>query len=119
MLAHGFARLRCGTCAFERLGQELADEDGVMRAEAAGQGVAQGGQLAAECAAGEMREDLGTGSAGDQGLEHGPAGDPEEAAGDRGELDPGIFEDLVEAGGVAGALLAEDRAGSGLSPIQL
>jgi len=39
----------------------------------------------------EIREDLGVGGAGDEGLEHDPAGGPEEAAGDRGELDAGVF----------------------------
>jgi len=61
------------------VGQELADEEGVMRAEAR-PGRGEGRRLA-EFAAGAIREDLGIGGAGDQGLDHGPARGSEETAG--------------------------------------
>ncbi len=66
------------------VGEELADEKRVMRAEAAAQSLAQGGQCPAECAAGEIREDLGIGGAGDERVQHGAARGAEQAAGDAG-----------------------------------
>jgi hypothetical protein len=102
--AHGLD----GLVQVVEVGEELADEEGVVGAEVAEQGVSQGGQLLAQLAAGEIREDNGVGGAGHQGLEHGPPGGAEQTRGDRGELDPGVFEDLVEAVGVACALLDKE-----------
>lgn len=44
-------------------------------------------------------------AAADQGGEHCPAGDAEVVGGDRGELDAGVLEDLVQALGLAGPFL--------------
>jgi hypothetical protein len=91
-----------------KVGEELADEKGVVGAEVAEQGLSQGGQLRTQLATGEIREDCGIGDAGHQSLEHGPSGGTEQARRDRGELDAGVFEHLVEAVGVARALLDEE-----------
>ena len=68
----------------------------------------QGGQLLAQLAAGEIREDVGVGGAGHQGIEHGPTGDTEQARSHGGELDARVFEDLVQAVGVTGPFLNEE-----------
>jgi len=90
------------------VGQELTDEEGVVGAEAAGERLTQRGQLPPQLAAGEVSEEGGVRRARDQGVEHRAPGGAEQAAGDRGQLDAGVFEDFVQAVGVARALLNED-----------
>jgi hypothetical protein len=63
------------------------------------------GSFLAEFAVGEISEDREIGGVGDRGLDHGPAGDPEEATGDGGELNAGVLEDHVEAVAGVGALV--------------
>jgi len=73
------------------VGEKLVDEEGVVSADVAAQGVSHGRPLRAQFAGCEIPEDLGVGGAGHQRLEHGPPGGAEQARGDRGEFDPGIF----------------------------
>jgi hypothetical protein len=68
----------------------------VLAAEAASERLAQGGKLLPQPALGELGEHVWIVRAGDQRLEHPPAGGTEHPAGDRGELDAGVLEHLVQ-----------------------
>ena len=50
---------------------------------------------------------------GDQRLDHRPAGDAEGVGGDRGQLDAGVFQDLLQPPQFPGALLDQAGAVSG------
>ena len=67
----------------------------------------EGGPLGPHLAAGELGQHLGVTLAGDQGVEHGPAGLAEDVGGDEGELDQGVLEQLLEPLLVPGAVLDE------------
>jgi hypothetical protein len=83
---------------------------GVVVVEAAGERFDQGGVPEAQPPAGERGEHLGVALAGDQRLEHRPPGDTEDVAGDRGELDQGVLEQLLQPLRVPGALLDQVEA---------
>jgi hypothetical protein len=59
------------------------DQQPMMLAEAALQGLAQLGELLAQLALGQLGQDLGVALAGDQGLEDRPARDAQDVGGDR------------------------------------
>lgn len=88
------------------MGEELADEEGVGRAETAGERVLQGWELLPQLAAGEVGEDRRVGGAGHEGVEHRAAGGAEQTGGDRGARDAGVLQDLVQAVSMASALLS-------------
>lgn len=73
-----------------------ADEEGVVLAEASGQGLGELGDPVAELAFGHVREGLRVAFALDKGFEHGPAGDAHDVGGNRGQLDPGVFQELLQ-----------------------
>jgi hypothetical protein len=52
----------------------------------------------------QFREDQRVALAGDEGLEHGPAGLADDVRDDRGELDPGVLQQLLQSLDLAGAL---------------
>jgi hypothetical protein len=82
--------------------QAEPDEQGVVSrvvgAEATAQRLAQRRDLLAQRAAGQLGQHLGVAFAGDEGLEHGPAGGAEHVGGDRVQLDSGVFSSAVRAG---------------------
>jgi hypothetical protein len=63
--------VRKGLVQVVEVGEQLADQEGVVGAEAARQGLPQGRQLRAQPAAGEIGQDAGVRGAGDEGVEHG------------------------------------------------
>jgi len=62
-------------------GEHLAHQQPVMRAEAADQGLLELGELGAQAALGQLGQQLGVAHAGDQGLQHGSAGDAQDVGG--------------------------------------
>lgn len=91
-------------------------QEGVVGAEAAGQRLGELGDRAAELALGHLREDLGISFAADECLQHGPAGDAHDVGGDRGQFDPGVLQQLLQALDDLTALAGELGAGSGQVP---
>jgi hypothetical protein len=87
------------------VGEDLADEQGVVAGEAALERFAQRRQLGAQASACQLGEQVGVVGAADERLEHRPPGDAEHVARDRGELDPCVLEHLVEPLHLARALL--------------
>lgn len=61
-----------------------------MWGEAPLESISKLGQLGAQPSPGQLRQDLGIGSALDEGIEHHPPGNPQHLAGHRGELYPGL-----------------------------
>jgi hypothetical protein len=59
------------------------DQQPMVLAEAAPQRLAQLGELLAQLALGQLRQDLGVALAGDQGRQHRPARDAQDVSGDR------------------------------------
>ncbi|MDQ1029197.1 hypothetical protein QF035_006779 [Streptomyces umbrinus] len=72
-------------------------EEGVVVAEASGQGLGEFGDFVAELASGQVRELLRVAFTTDEGLRHGPARDAHEVGGDRGRLDPGVLQQLLQS----------------------
>jgi hypothetical protein len=91
------------------VGQDLADEEGMVPAEPPRERRAQGRQLRAQRAPGELRQDRRVGRARHQRGEHRPARHAEDVARDAGELDARVLEHLVQPIGLADALLGERR----------
>ena len=87
------------------LGEHLPDQQRVVAGEAALERFAQRGDLLAQRALGQLGEHLGVVGAGDQRVEHPPGGHAEHLGGDRGELDPGVLQGLLDPLHLAGALL--------------
>ena len=87
------------------MGEHLADQQRVMAGEAALQRFAQGGDLLAQRPLGQLGEHLWVVGAGDQRVEHPPGGHAEHLGGDRGELDPGVLEGLLDPLHLTRALL--------------
>ena len=85
--------------------EELADEEGVASAEVAERGVSRAGSFLRSLPRARSARTSGSVVPANRASEHGTTGGAEQARGDRGELDPGVVEALVEAVGVAGALL--------------
>jgi hypothetical protein len=76
--------------------QVQAGQERVVFAEASGQGLGEFGDLVAEPALGQVREDLGVLFAADEGFEHGPAGDAHDVGGDRGQFDAGVLQQFLQ-----------------------
>src|SRR5215208_927346 len=76
-----------------------------MGGEAPLESISKRGQLGAQPTSGQLRQDLGIGGALDESIEHHPSGDPQHLAGHRGELYPGLLQDLLQALNLPGALL--------------
>lgn len=87
-----------------------------MGPEASREGLLEGGEFLPELASRQVGEDGGIGGALEEGLQHGPPGDPEDVGRHRGELDPRILEDLVEPVRLPAPLLDEDLAVPGEVP---
>ena len=64
----------------------------------------------------EVRQCVGVPNTSDQRLEHLPARDAEDVRGDRGQLDPGVLQQLPESLGLTGTLSGDRRAGPGSGP---
>jgi hypothetical protein len=62
-------------------GEQLADEQAVVEAEAAGQRLLELGELGGQAALGQLGQDHGVAHAGDQGLQHRPATAAQDVAG--------------------------------------
>ena len=87
------------------LGEHLSHEQRVVAGEPALERFAQRGDLLAQRALGQLGEHVGIVSAGDQRVEHLPGRDAEHLGGDRGQLDPGVLQRLLDPLDLAGALL--------------
>jgi hypothetical protein len=72
------------------------DQQPMVLAEAAPQRLAQLGELLAQLALGQLRQDLGVAFAGDQGRQHRPARDAQDVSGDRDLLDAGVLQGLLD-----------------------
>jgi hypothetical protein len=79
------AAIQGGDGAFQMLqvGKGQPDQQRMVLAEAAPQRLAQLGELLAQLALGQLRQDLPVAFAGDQGLQHRPARDAQDVSGDR------------------------------------
>ncbi|MFF3159695.1 hypothetical protein [Streptomyces sp. NPDC057910] len=88
----------------------------VVFPEPAGQCLLERGGTGLDTPVGQAREGLGAAFAGDQCLEHRAARDPEDVGDHRRELDLRVFQELLRALSVPGALVGEDRAGTGQVP---
>jgi hypothetical protein len=77
----------------------------VVAVEAPGEGLDQGGMLGPHAPLGQPGEDLGVALAGDEGSDHGPAGDAEDVGRDARDLYERVFEQFLDALLVPGALL--------------
>jgi hypothetical protein len=79
------AAIQGGDGAFQMLqvGKGQPDQQRMVLAEAAPQRLAQLGELLAQLALGQLRQDLPVAFAGDQGLQHRPARDAQDVGGDR------------------------------------
>jgi hypothetical protein len=84
--------------------QDRADDQRVMRLEAALQRLSQRGELLAQQALGQVSEDLGVGRAGHQRVEHRPSRDAENVGSDAVKLDHGVLQRLMQPVGLALAL---------------
>ena len=87
------------------LREHLADQQHVVVGEAPLKRFSERGDLLAQAALGELGQDLGVMRAGDQRVEHPPGGHAEHLAGDRGELDSGVLQGLLDPLHLAGAFL--------------
>lgn len=97
------------------LGQDSGDEDPVLGAEAALEGLDQRWDLFAQYPSGEPCEAFGVGRAGHESVEHVPPGAAQDVGRDRPELDP-VLEDLVEALNLPCAFLDLGLAVAGQRP---
>jgi hypothetical protein len=77
------------------VGQHRVQDRGVVVGEEPAQRLLQRGGLGPQPAPGHRREDLRVPLAGDQGVHHRPTGHPEQVADHRGQLDLGVFEQLL------------------------
>ena len=78
-------------------GEHLGEQEGVVVAEAAGEGLFEVGELSAHPSTSELREGLGVTFSGDQRSQHVAARDPEDVGGYDAELDLGVFEQLLHS----------------------
>jgi hypothetical protein len=81
------------------------DDQRVLAVKAALERVAQSGDLLAQLPARELGQRDRVGRAGDERIEHVAAGLAHDVAGHAAELDPGVLEDLVQARGLALAVV--------------
>ncbi len=87
------------------MAQDRADPEAMMSIEVARERLAQSGDLLAHLPARQVGQDLGVGLAGDQCVEHVTPGLAHDVRRDRVELDPGVFECLVQPVDLARAFL--------------
>ena len=71
--------------------QHRGQQEGVVVAEPAMEGLFQQAELGAQAGAGQLRQRLGVPLARDECGQHGPARDPEAVAGDHAQLDLGVL----------------------------
>jgi hypothetical protein len=72
------------------------DQQPMMLAEAAPQGLAQLGELLAQLALGQLGQDLGVALPADEGGQHRPARDAQHVGGDRVQLDASVLQGLLD-----------------------
>ena len=92
------------------------DQQGVVVPEPAPQGLAQLGDLLAQLPFGHLGEHLGVAFAGDESVQHQPAGDAQHVRGDRVQLDPGVLEGLLDPLALGGVVLDQPLAVAGQVP---
>jgi hypothetical protein len=85
----------------------------VVLGEASGERLGERGDLRTHPPFREVSEHGRVTLAGDERLEHRPAGDPADVGGHRGELDAGAFEELLEALDLPVPFTGDRRAGAG------
>lgn len=78
-------------------------QERVVGGEVAGQCLDQGVGLAAHGALGQVRQDAWVAFAGDEGLQHRPAGNAQNVGDRDGQLDPGVLQELLQRLGLPGA----------------
>ena len=98
------------------LDQVLADQERVMLGEPALQRVDQLRDLVPQRALRELGERLGVAFPGDQRVQHRPRRRAGQCRRDRGEFDPGGFEELLQTLHLPGPVPGRDRAGTGEVP---
>jgi hypothetical protein len=76
--------------------QDAASGDRVMRPEVASERLGQLSDLRAQLALGQRSQAAGVALPGDQRLHHGPPGLGQHLGRDRGQLDPGVLQDLFQ-----------------------
>ena len=91
-------------------GQHLGGQQAVVDVEVAPQRRPQLGELGAQAPLGQLGHGRGVAAAADEGGEHGPARHPQDVAGHRRQLDARVLEHLLQALGLAGALLDDHLA---------
>jgi hypothetical protein len=77
------------------VGEHPGQQERVMRGEAPDECLVQLGQFGAHPRPRQLRQRLRVAFPGDQGGHHRPPGDPEDVRGDHGQLDAGVFEQLL------------------------
>jgi len=87
------------------LGEDLADQQPVVGAEAAPQRLPQCRELGAQLPPSQLGQHLRVAGAAHQRGQHVAAGAAEDVAGHAGQLDPGVLQDLVQPLRLPGALL--------------
>ena len=93
------------------VGEHLRDQQTVVSCpESAGQGLAQGGDLRAQPAAGQLGQRVRVVLPGEKRLQDGPPGLGQQCGGDAGQLDPGVLHDLLQPLHDAGAFLDQGAA---------
>ena len=87
-----------------------------MGPEAAVEGLAELGELAAQSTFGHLRQDLWVGFAGHEGGDHGSAGHAQHVRSDDIELDAGVLEDLLDPRSLGGVVLDPSAAAPRSAP---
>ena len=90
--------------------------EGMMLAEPPGQRLGQFRDLRAESTLGQVSQRGGVVIPDDECLEHQPAGDTEDVRGNRGQLDPGVLEQLLQSLGLPTAFTGDRGPGPGQVP---
>nr|WSY58114.1 hypothetical protein OG999_00965 [Streptomyces sp. NBC_00886] len=92
--------------------QHRSDHESVVPVEATGQGTGEQGDLALQTAQGERCQHLRVPFACHQGIQHGPRRAAGDVGDDRGQLDPGVFQEHRETVHVAGPVRYRVRSRS-------
>ena len=95
------------------MGQQLAQQQRMMGAEAALQCLPQRRQLGPQATLGQFGQHGRVVGSRDQRVQHRPAGHAQHVAGDRAQLDPGVLQDLLQPLGFPGSLLDQRLAVAG------
>ena len=96
--------------------EDLGDDQRVLGVEAALERFLERGDLLAQLPAGQLGEHGRVGRAGNERVQHVAAGLAEDVGCDAVELDAGVLEDLVQAGGLALAVVDLRLSLPGVSP---